>query len=176
MDSERDILLEFLESDHDTDALATPEGLGAWLAERGLLEAGANVDDADVTRARRLRAALRSLVAAKGSDLDPRTVAAIATVTEHAPLVFSPTASGDIELTTAADGVAAAFVRVLVLVYRAQVEGRWERFKACGQCGYVFFDASKNRSRRWCDMASCGSIVESRSYRARQKARGEVRE
>jgi predicted RNA-binding Zn ribbon-like protein len=168
MDSERDIVLEFLTSANETDHLATPELLAEWLTERGLVDEGAVADESDLTRARRMRAALWSLLAETGGT-DPRTAAALAAVTERAPVVFLPSAGG-IELATAESGAPGALVRILAEVYRAQLEGRWKRFKACGQCGWVFFDASKNRSRRWCDMASCGSVVKSRSYRARRKA------
>jgi predicted RNA-binding Zn ribbon-like protein len=32
-----------------------------------------------------------------------------------------------------------------------------DRLKCCDGCGRLFFDASKNRSRRWCDMQGCGN-------------------
>jgi predicted RNA-binding Zn ribbon-like protein len=46
-----------------------------------------------------------------------------------------------------------------------------ERVKECADdrgCGYLFFDASKNRSRRWCSMESCGNRAKVRRYRRRQ--------
>lgn len=36
-------------------------------------------------------------------------------------------------------------------------------------CGWVFFDLSKNASRRWCDMADCGNRAKARRYRARKR-------
>jgi predicted RNA-binding Zn ribbon-like protein len=44
------------------------------------------------------------------------------------------------------------------------------RIKTCPgeNCGWKFVDLSKNRSRRWCDMAVCGNLVKAREYRARQ--------
>ena len=40
-----------------------------------------------------------------------------------------------------------------------------ERLKICGNCGWLFIDRSKNRSRQWCDMAVCGNRVKaSRHY------------
>lgn len=43
------------------------------------------------------------------------------------------------------------------------------RIKTCAaqDCGWKFVDQSKNRSRRWCDMAVCGNLAKSRQYRAR---------
>ena len=45
-----------------------------------------------------------------------------------------------------------------------------ERMKICGNCGWLFIDRSKNRSRAWCDMAVCGNRAKaSRHYRRRKK-------
>jgi predicted RNA-binding Zn ribbon-like protein len=43
------------------------------------------------------------------------------------------------------------------------------RIKTCraGDCGWKFLDESRNRSRRWCDMAVCGNLAKTRQYRAR---------
>jgi predicted RNA-binding Zn ribbon-like protein len=44
------------------------------------------------------------------------------------------------------------------------------RLKRCGGCTYLFVDESKNRSRRWCSMADCGTAAKSRTYVARRAA------
>jgi predicted RNA-binding Zn ribbon-like protein len=167
-----DFLLQFLETTQDTlDPLSSPGGLAAWLAARGL--AGESADpasDGDVRLARRLRAALRAVVSGQGAA-DPRTAAAFADVLAAAPLSLSPGGEG-LTLAPSADGGAAAgLARVAVLAYRAQLDGRLDRYKACQKCGWVFFDASKNRSRRWCDMALCGSQAKAQAYRDRLKSR-----
>ncbi|HJU73099.1 MAG TPA: CGNR zinc finger domain-containing protein [Gemmatimonadaceae bacterium] len=41
--------------------------------------------------------------------------------------------------------------------------------KTCPSCGWFFLDTSKNRSRRWCSMAMCGSNAKSRRYYWRTK-------
>lgn len=46
-----------------------------------------------------------------------------------------------------------------------------DRAKECEDaegCGFLFFDTSKNRSRRWCDMRGCGNRAKVRRYRRRQ--------
>src|SRR5262245_38173396 len=48
---------------------------------------------------------------------------------------------------------------------------RLERVKACGGCRYLFVDASKNGSRRWCAMEDCGTEAKSKTYVARRRAR-----
>ncbi|MCC6453746.1 MAG: ABATE domain-containing protein [Caldilineaceae bacterium] len=36
-------------------------------------------------------------------------------------------------------------------------------------CGYLFYDTSRNRSRRWCDMNSCGNRAKSQRHYARHR-------
>ncbi|MGH2812653.1 MAG: CGNR zinc finger domain-containing protein [Actinomycetota bacterium] len=46
-----------------------------------------------------------------------------------------------------------------------------ERLKICGNpgCRWVFYDQSKNQSRRWCDSNLCGNLFKVRRYRSRHK-------
>ncbi len=37
---------------------------------------------------------------------------------------------------------------------------RLERIKICPNCHWLYFDGSRNRSRRWCDMRVCGNRAE----------------
>ncbi len=37
-------------------------------------------------------------------------------------------------------------------------------------CGWLFLDTSKNRSRRWCDMRSCGNRAKARRYYQRKRS------
>ena len=40
--------------------------------------------------------------------------------------------------------------------------------ECCGEeCGWVFEDTSRNRSRQWCDMQDCGNVAKVRRYRTR---------
>jgi predicted RNA-binding Zn ribbon-like protein len=43
------------------------------------------------------------------------------------------------------------------------------RVKSCPTCGWFFLDLSKNRSRRWCSMDTCGAVAKSRRYYRRWK-------
>ncbi len=45
-----------------------------------------------------------------------------------------------------------------------------ERMKICRNCGWLFIDRSKNKSRAWCDMAVCGNRAKAnRHYRRKKK-------
>ncbi|HRP06873.1 MAG TPA: CGNR zinc finger domain-containing protein [Gemmatimonadales bacterium] len=45
------------------------------------------------------------------------------------------------------------------------------RLKLCDGCGLLFLDQSRNRSRRWCDMRSCGNRHKQQGHRKRGKER-----
>ena len=51
-----------------------------------------------------------------------------------------------------------------------------KRVKECpgaDDCGWLFYDTSKNASRRWCSMEGCGSRVKMRHQYARKRGMGE---
>jgi predicted RNA-binding Zn ribbon-like protein len=49
---------------------------------------------------------------------------------------------------------------------------RMARLRRCGNatCYWLFIDETKNASRRWCEMASCGNLMKVRRHRARARA------
>jgi predicted RNA-binding Zn ribbon-like protein len=49
------------------------------------------------------------------------------------------------------------------------VSDAMRRVKSCPTCGWLFLDASKNRSRRWCSMDTCGAVAKARRYYRRLK-------
>jgi predicted RNA-binding Zn ribbon-like protein len=65
----------------------------------------------------------------------------------------------------------------LVAVLGAVATGSWSRLKACPDCRWVFYDHSRNGSKRWCLMyaggsagRACGTIAKVRRYRSNQAA------
>ena len=53
----------------------------------------------------------------------------------------------------------------------ALAEGEPSRIKICGNkdCLWVFYDRSRNSSRKWCE-ATCGNLMKVRRFRTRQRA------
>jgi predicted RNA-binding Zn ribbon-like protein len=52
-------------------------------------------------------------------------------------------------------------------------DGDLRRVKECpgaGDCGWLFYDTSRNAARRWCSMEGCGSRVKMRRHYARHRA------
>ena len=67
---------------------------------------------------------------------------------------------------------------IIVTSLMALSSGEWARLKACPDCQWVFYDQSRNASKRWClmtaggpDGRSCGSIAKVRAYRDRARQR-----
>jgi predicted RNA-binding Zn ribbon-like protein len=69
-------------------------------------------------------------------------------------------------------GVDGFIQRVLAIVAAAEIDGSWDRMKACANhgCRWLFYDHSRNRSRTWCTMDLCGSQAKMRAYRSRRSA------
>jgi predicted RNA-binding Zn ribbon-like protein len=152
------------------EAFDTPEALSAWLSERRLLEPGAEVTNADLAETVRVREALRDVLSAKvgiGVDLDGAMIELDAAAQRAGlKLRFDPTCP---RVEPTVGGVRGAIGRILVEVYDEMVDGIWERMKACraDDCRWAFLDTSKNKSRAWCSMESCGNRAKVHAYRQR---------
>jgi predicted RNA-binding Zn ribbon-like protein len=50
-------------------------------------------------------------------------------------------------------------------------EGDPTRIKFCANpdCGWVMYDSSRNRTRRWCDKECCGNLIKVRRHRRKQR-------
>ena len=137
-----------------------------WSAAHGL--PGEMTRDA-YERALRLREALRSLMLANnGGPADPAavdTVNAEITASGLRPQL-TPDATR-LRWPAPGDRVLGA---VLAGVVAAMTDGTWPRMKACaaGDCRYAFYDHTRNRSGRWCDVSGCGANARMRAYRQRR--------
>lgn len=166
-----DRLLAFansVDNDEQTDDLATPDELLAWLHTHDLGEDATAATTRDLTLARRLRDALRDAMRAHhDGHFDP---SALDDIAGSLPLrlVYDANAPG---LRPADTGVRGALAGLIVAVTVAAADDTWRRLKICAfdECQWAYFDASKNRSRTWCEWG-CGNRVKTRNYRARRKA------
>jgi predicted RNA-binding Zn ribbon-like protein len=55
---------------------------------------------------------------------------------------------------------------------RFGITGReFDRAKLCEarECGWIFYDSSRSRRRRWCSMAICGNRAKARRHYAQSK-------
>ena len=156
------------------DDIATPAELEAWLLERGLLGAHERVDAEMFVSARELRGALRELALLNTLDVmpDERVSARIRLALSGASLRFDIGDDGTLVLMPSGDGARHVLGAIAVVVAEAQAAGTWKRMKACRKdgCGWLFYDASRNRSSSWCSMSICGNRTKTTAYRRRRKA------
>jgi predicted RNA-binding Zn ribbon-like protein len=176
---ELELVREFvntLEVDGETrsEELRTPQLLKSWLEERDLLPRSAALNDHDLTRALVLREALRGiLLAHNGAPLGREPFEAFDAIAAEADLRVRMVGDDTVRLDPSGSGLDGVIGRIAAIVYRSEVEGTWPRLKACAaeDCQWAFYDASRNRSGTWCDMASCGNRAKVRAYRERTRAR-----
>jgi predicted RNA-binding Zn ribbon-like protein len=161
-----------LEPDEDREDLPDAESLGRWLAHYGLMTAGDDVCQGDFEQAIRVREALRSvLMTNNGAPEDPAAIADLNAAAKTAELLVRFDAAGSANLEPMRSGVDGAIARLLAIVECSQYKGTWARLKACpdDDCGWAFYDWSKNRSATWCSMETCGNRAKARAYRERQR-------
>lgn len=58
---------------------------------------------------------------------------------------------------------------IIKSVYDLLTSNLIRRVKECSACGWLYFDRSKNNSRRWCNMQTCGNLVKSRNFYQRHR-------
>jgi predicted RNA-binding Zn ribbon-like protein len=151
------------------DRLGTPAKARAWLLRKRLVAPPVRITNGDAARLRELREALRALVAANRGAAVPRDVLeALRLEGAGVRLRVGLGPSGATELEPVGRGADAAVATILDILHEAQITGVWPRLKACRQCGYAFFDRSKNRSAAWCAMSICGNRTKNRTYRRRR--------
>lgn len=150
--------------EHGAEVWHSPDAYAHWLRGRGLLADGAAVSAADLGRALRVRGALRALTSG-----DDTARAALDEAGRGAAVEVRFPADGP---AFASDGSPAAALG-LVLAHAAQAmwDGTWERLKICPgrDCGWAFYDHSRNGSGRWCSMSICGGREKARAHYRRTR-------
>ena len=170
-----------------SDDIAGPADLAAWLYERGLVARRVRLDDSHVRKAAILREGLRALIARNTSDAvdptaeeasaDEASLSALATLAAELPLVVDVLAEPPHVTPATGHPLDDALARILETVTVAVAAGSWARMKVCRQpdCRWAYFDESRNRSRAWCSMETCGNRVKARSFRQRRGSSGGAR-
>jgi hypothetical protein len=74
-------------------------------------------------------------------------------------------------LTPRGDGLAWLTGAIAIELHLAELAGQRRRLKVCRneRCGVAFHDQSKNNSRAWHDVSTCGNLANVRAYRERQR-------
>jgi predicted RNA-binding Zn ribbon-like protein len=154
-----------------TDAIDTPAGLRSWLVERSLAPPDLRPADDDIPRMAEFREALRALLHANnGSAVDPEELRSLNRAGRGGLRVRFGEDGGAALEPQLEEPISAAIGQIVAIVFTAIADGTFDRLKACPgrDCGWAFYDRSKNHSARWCSMAVCGSREKVRAHRARQ--------
>ncbi len=160
-----------LEHDHGAELFDSPAALVRWLAERELIDPGARVDAKGLERALTIRESLRALAAANPGDQPPRAVLErldTAAAGARAEVRFTGGASF---IPGERAGLDEALGALLATVAAATIDGSWSRLKVCPgeDCGWAFFDHSRNQTGRWCSMRVCGGRAKARAHYRRRR-------
>lgn len=155
------------------DELATPEQLGGWFRERGLVGSAVRTHAADVSRAAALRETLRELLLTNNLGGEGTgDLSSLNRCIDRSCVRFELRFDGvQCVLAPLAEGFDAALAHIVRAVSQLVADGSWARLKACGEesCRWVFYDQSRNRAGHWCTMRTCGNRAKARQFRARKR-------
>jgi predicted RNA-binding Zn ribbon-like protein len=151
------------------DQLATLEGTCAWLAAAGFAAAPTPVARQALITARQ---AIRDVLTAPG---DPAALERLNDVLTHGRLRLRVGEAASPEQTLEVDDQAwrpavTAAVNLLELLKQAP-----DRIRSCEHpaCVLWFYDTTRNGTRRWCSMATCGNRAKAhRHYDRAKKSQG----
>jgi predicted RNA-binding Zn ribbon-like protein len=160
------------EPDQQIDLLDSPDRLREWLGDHSLLSDTVAITDDAHARAVEFREAIRALAIANGDAvLDEDAVATLNRIAAEVRLSIRVGTDGRAELVPADAGVDEALGHLCAILYTAMIDGSFGRLKACADdtCVWLFYDQSKNRSKKWCEMQTCGNAANARAYRQRRR-------
>ncbi|HET7170026.1 MAG TPA: CGNR zinc finger domain-containing protein [Gaiellales bacterium] len=164
-------LVNTLDVEAGTDAIETPAGLRDWLRDRSLAPADLRPTDDEIARMAEFREALRGLLRANNGDpVDPEALRSLNRAGRGGLRVRFDDDGTAALVPQPEEPIAAVVGSIVAIVFTSIADGTFARLKACParDCGWAFYDLSKNRSARWCSMAVCGSREKVRAHRARQ--------
>lgn len=162
----------------NVETLVIPRDLSLWLQQAHLLDGPADVTDAQLRGAHRLRRAIdlgvqaaisHTGMAAKATDEINRWLAHASTPQQlTAPVGGVPVLS----TIAPADPVQHALAQIALDAAVLMGTDQRHRLRVCASdtCSARFYDASRAATRRWCSMTGCGNTAKARRHRARNPA------
>jgi predicted RNA-binding Zn ribbon-like protein len=145
------------------------DSLRWWLRSNGLVASDGAVSDEEAAWALDVRAALVEKVRETSGRRHDEATGVLNRAAERAGLRMCFGCEEERPIHVGTDGVAGAVGALLGAAFLAELDGRWDRFGVCDDptCSEVFYDRSRNRSGRWCSMATCGNRNKVRAFRER---------
>jgi predicted RNA-binding Zn ribbon-like protein len=155
------------------DHLSSPAAVAEWGVHVGAVDRLVRVDAVGYRRALALRRTLDLIFAAVTEGRPPAERALLALRDAHVQSLrrARPLAGGGVYRWAAPSGVDAVLLPVIQSALELLGSPALAHVKQCpgDDCGWLFLDTTKNTSRRWCSMASCGAKVKMRRYRSRRE-------
>jgi predicted RNA-binding Zn ribbon-like protein len=152
------------------DQLEVPEGAAAWCARHGLPPVS---DASGAERLRQFREALREVLFANNGEADEAAAwERLRPFAEAARVGVVVDASSGLSLTGSGSNEEFVIGSLLAAVHDAIVDGTWSRLRACRKstCRFAYYDHTKNGSRAWCSMATCGNQAKAQRRRVRERS------
>ncbi len=175
---------DFLNSNHhdwrgkekSEDCLEKPEWLAAWCNEHGLVYPGDPSSD-ELAVLKDFRGKLLRMVQTivSGMELSADDLEELNRVLADRPIVHRLRSADDgwrLETAPAASDWRSIRTAIALSFARTLTEGEAARIRICANpdCRWVYYDRTRNRSKRYCDDRTCGNLMKVRRFRARQKS------
>jgi predicted RNA-binding Zn ribbon-like protein len=160
-------LVNTVELPNGPDELDSLEKARAWCLSYGLAPVK---DQAHLGMLRDFRETLRDLLFANNGEGDmPAAWERLRPFLARTRLSLAVNPDRGLDLNPEDKGPIAS---LLAVVYESQLLGTWLRLRACRKhsCRFAYYDHTKNASRAWCSMATCGNQAKAQRRRQRERA------
>ncbi len=154
------------------EELASPDAVSRWLVEHGLCDRGQALTESDRRRVLAVREGLREMLFVNnGAVEDPEVVARLNRALRAPRIYVQLGVAVTPEFKPQPRDLDGALALIATIVALSQLDGSWSRMKACRgrDCGWAFYDHSRNQASSWCAMSVCGSRAKVRAYRTRRR-------
>ncbi|GAB2966266.1 CGNR zinc finger domain-containing protein [Amycolatopsis acidiphila] len=156
------------------DDVTDPDALVAWLRRTGLAHGKLAATERTVEEVRRLREDLYAVLFASIEQRDPPPEAAESLRAAMLAALSRARVATIVPLRWEFEPARPADLPVLLTleVWRFLQFTDLTRLRQCADegCGWLFLDASRNGSRRWCSSADCGNRARARRHYRRARA------
>ncbi|MEV5707513.1 ABATE domain-containing protein [Actinoallomurus sp. NPDC052274] len=152
-----------------TELLVHAGEVGEWARQAGLVDQPMEVDELGLTRTRALREAIYRMAHAvmRRESFAPADVDLVNTAAMTPPLNVSLIGSR-LRRSGGVTQLHSTLARDALELFGGDSA---DRVRECSgsDCTRIYFDTSRNASRRWCGMNQCGDRVKAANYRARRR-------
>jgi predicted RNA-binding Zn ribbon-like protein len=160
----------FRHHDEPMELLLVPTDVTDWAIKARLVNEPMEVTANDLVRTKELREAIYVLMLNKLSD-DPRAPRDVDLLNRRAagPPLGLALRRGSLHRFGSISQLHSTLARDALELLGVQ---EVQRLKICAgdDCSRLYFDISRNVTRRWCGMRGCGDKAKAASYRARRRA------